>query len=172
MKRRTRTAVKPSEIEAAKRVSAGHLLLKSARLLNERATSRVRELARVGFRTPHTALFPHIDFEGTRLTELAARVGTSKQAVGELVAELEEMGVLRRDPDPDDARARLVRFTAKGRRALLHGLSILSAIETELAAELGRTTLDRLRSDLSRLIAALQTAPGVESKSPRPARRR
>ena len=71
-----------SEIEAAKRVSAGHLLLKAARLLNERATARVREVARVEFRTPHTALLPHIDFEGTRLTELAARVGTSKQAVG------------------------------------------------------------------------------------------
>ncbi|MEX2205371.1 MAG: MarR family transcriptional regulator [Myxococcota bacterium] len=145
-------------------MSAGHLLLKAARLLNERATARVREVARVEFRTPHTALLPHIDFAGTRLTELAARVGTSKQAVGELVAELEELGFLRRDPDPADARARLVRFTAHGRRALLHGLSILSQIEAELAAEIGAARMDRLRADLERLIGALETDSGVDSK--------
>ena len=160
------------EIEAAKRVSAGHLLLKAARLLNERATARVRELSRVEFRTPHTALLPHIDFEGTRLTELAARVGTSKQAVGELVAELEEMGFLRRDPDPADARARLVRFTAHGRRALLHGLSILSQIEAELAAEIGAARMDRLRADLERLLAALEGREGVDSKRSKPVGRK
>lgn len=153
-----------SEIEAAKRVSAGHLLLKAARLLNERATARVREVARVEFRTPHTALLPHIDFEGTRLTELASRVGTSKQAVGELVAELEEMGFLRRDPDPADARARLVRFTAHGRRALLHGLSILTQLEAELAAEIGAARMERLRGDLERLLRALEGGSGVDSK--------
>ena len=161
------------EIEAAKRVSAGHLLLKAARLLNERATARVRELSRVEFRTPHTALLPHIDFEGTRLTELAARVGTSKQAVGELVAELEGMGLVRRDPDPADARARLVRFTAHGRRALLHGLSILGAIEAELATEIGSARMDRLRADLGRLLGALEASAGVDSSSPtRSGRRR
>jgi len=160
------------EIEARKRVSAGHLLLKAARLLNERATARVRELSRVEFRTPHTALLPHIDFEGTRLTELAARVGTSKQAVGELVAELEEMGFLRRDPDPEDARARLVRFTAHGRRALLHGLSILSQIEAELAAEIGAARMDRLRADLERLLGALEGREGVDSRRSKPVGRK
>ena len=153
-------------------MSAGHLLLKAARLLNERATARVRRVARVEFRTPHTALLPHIDFEGTRLTELAARVGTSKQAVGELVAELEEMGFLRRDPDPADARARLVRFTAHGRRALLHGLSILSEIEAELAAEIGGTRIERLRGDLARLIDALEASEGVDSGEPKKTERR
>jgi DNA-binding MarR family transcriptional regulator len=169
---RKASADQRSQIEAAKRVSAGHLLLKAARLLNERATARVRSVARVEFRTSHTALLPHIDFEGTRLTELAARVGISKQAVGELVAELEESGVLRRDPDPADARARLVRFTAHGRRALLHGLSILSEIEVELAAEIGAARMERLRGDLARLLAALETDDGVDSSEPTKARRR
>jgi len=154
--RRRRASNELQKIAASKRVSAGHLLLKAARLLNERAIARVRVEANPDFRTPHTALLPHIDFAGTRLTELAARVGTSKQAVGELVGELEEMGMVSREVDPADARARLVRFTARGRRALLHGLSVLAEIEAELAAELGRTTLDRLRADLGRLLEALE----------------
>ena len=140
MATRRRATDERSEIEAAKRVSAGHLLLKAARLLNERATARVRELA--------------------------ARVGTSKQAVGELVGELEDMGFLRRDPDPADARARLVRFTAHGRRALLHGLSILAEIEAELAVEIGSTRMDRLRADLGRLLDALEGRAGVDSQRP------
>ena len=149
------------------------MLLKAARLLNERATARIRGVTGVEFRTPHTALLPHIDFEGTRLTELAARVGTSKQAVGELVAELEESGFLRRDPDPADARARLVRFTAHGRRALLHGLSILSEMEAELAAEIGSARMERLRADLGLLLGALEGGDRVESQRPaRSGRRR
>lgn len=156
MAARRRASDEVSAIEASKRVSAGHLLLKAARLLNDRAIARIRVEANPDLRTPHTALLPHIDFAGTRLTELAARVGTSKQAVGELVGELEAMGMVRREVDPADARARLVRFTARGRRALLHGLSVLAEIESELADEIGRATLDRLRADLGKLIVVLE----------------
>ena len=57
-----------AEVEAAKRSSFGHLLLKAARLFNERAIARVRAQTRADFRAPHTALLPHIDFaEATRL---------------------------------------------------------------------------------------------------------
>jgi DNA-binding MarR family transcriptional regulator len=76
--------------------------------------------------------------------------------VGELVAELEGMGMLRRAVDPADARARLVSFTPRGKRALLHGLGVLGEIEAELAQALGRTRLDRLHADLTRLLAALE----------------
>jgi hypothetical protein len=160
---RARGSVRRHEIEAAKRVSAGHLLLKAARLLNERATARIREVTRVEFRTPHTVLLPHIDFEGTRLTELAARVGTSKQAVGELVAELEESGFLRRDPDPADARARLVRFTARPPRSL-HGLSILARDRGRARRRDRAPRMERLRADLERLLGALESRDGVDSQ--------
>jgi len=82
-----------AKLEAAERESPGHLLLRAARLWNERAVARVqRDEPR--FRIAHTLLFPHVDFDGTRITDLAARLGISKQAVGKLVAELEEMGTL------------------------------------------------------------------------------
>ena len=66
----------------------------------------------MAIRPAHTALFPHIDLSGTRQTALARRMGVSKQAVGQLVSELEQMGALERVPDPSDGRARLVRFAA------------------------------------------------------------
>jgi DNA-binding MarR family transcriptional regulator len=151
------------ELERRKRASMGQLLLRAARLFNERAIARVQR-SHPRARIAHTLLYPHIDLEGTRLVELARRVGTSKQAVGQLVGELEGLGVVRREPDPDDARARLVRFTPRGRRALLHGLGVLRATEAELARRLGRARLRRLRADLAALADALERRPAARQR--------
>ena len=143
-------------LEAAKRASVGQLLLRAARLFNERAVRRVQGGGEPRFRLAHTRLFPHIDLEGTRLTELARRAGVTKQAVGPLVAELESIGVLRREPDPEDGRAQRVRFTDHGLRTLLHGLSMLGELEEELAAEIGPARMRALGDSLAVLVGALQ----------------
>jgi DNA-binding MarR family transcriptional regulator len=138
-------------------VSLGHLLFKSARLLDEQALARVR--ARSGITTlrpAHTKLLPHIDLAGTRLTDLAARLGVSKQAAGQLVDELIELGMLERVAHPEDGRARMVRFSARGRRGLLHGLGVLQELEGELATAIGAPEIARLRELLARLLAALE----------------
>ncbi len=153
------------ELERRKRASMGQLLLRSARLFNERAIGRLQR-TRPEARVAHTQLYPHIDLEGTRLVELARRVGTSKQAVGQLVGELEALGVVRREPDPADARAKRVCFTARGRRALLEGLGVLRDTEAELARVIGRSRLRRLRADLAALLAALEPAPGAALGAP------
>ena len=57
------------------------LLFKAARLVNERAIGEVRRRTKQPLRVGHTTLFPHVDVDGTRLTDLAARLGVSKQAV-------------------------------------------------------------------------------------------
>lgn len=146
-----------ARLEAAKRASLGHLLFRSARLLDEQALARVRARSGIAtLRPAHTKLLPHIDLAGTRLTDLAARLGVSKQAAGQVVEEMERMGVLERVPHPDDRRARMVRFSARGRRGLLHGLGVLRELEDELAAELGERNVVTLRRLLARLLAALE----------------
>src|SRR5437773_404187 len=57
-----------------------------------------------------------VDRAGTRLTELAGRAGVTKQAMMQMVDELQAAGCLRRTPDPADARAKVVRLTARGLR--------------------------------------------------------
>jgi DNA-binding MarR family transcriptional regulator len=144
-------------LEAAKRASLGHLLFRSARLLDEQALARVRAQSGIAtLRAAHTKLLPHIDLAGTRLTDLASRLGVSKQAAGQVVEEMERMGVLERVRHPDDGRARMVRFSARGRRGLLHGLGVLREIEAELAVELGERDAATLRRLLARLLAALE----------------
>lgn len=165
-----------AELERRKRESVGQLLVRSARLFNEAALARMRsEMGLPGVRTSHTSLFPFIELEGTRLTDLAARVGVSKQAAGQLVEELEEMGVLERAPDPADGRAKLVRFSARGRRGLLEGVAVLRRLEAELSARLADGDLERLHGILLRLLDALETTPAAAAAGkgpPRSSRRR
>jgi DNA-binding MarR family transcriptional regulator len=146
-----------TDLEARKRASAGQLLLRAARLWNERAVARISSDPRAaGLRISHTALFPHLDFEGTRATDLAARLGVTKQAVGKLVGDLAALGLVEVVPDAVDGRAKLVRLTRRrGERALLHGLSVFAEMERELAAKLGAAELRRLRDVLARVIEEL-----------------
>src|SRR5262245_46388557 len=110
------------------------LLFKAARLCNERALARAAsDRVRPPVRTAHTTLFPHLDFEGIRLTELAARVGTTKQAVGQLVDDLVALGMVERIGDPEDKRAKRVRFSRRGYAALMQGLGVLHELEATLA---------------------------------------
>jgi DNA-binding MarR family transcriptional regulator len=134
------------------------LLFKAARLYNERAIARVRARTGKPVRVAHTALFPHLDLDGTRLTDLAARLGVTKQAAGQLVDELEAMGMLERVSDPTDARAKLVRFSRRGQRGLLDGLAVLKELEDELRGVIGEPRMRALHDALARIVAA--AAPG------------
>src|SRR5688572_1477271 len=89
-----------AELEARKHESTLQLLFKASRLLDESALARVA--ARTGgprLRRSHTGLFPHIDLQGTRITDLAERLGVTKQAVSQLVDDLEQLGILARTSD-------------------------------------------------------------------------
>jgi len=146
------------QLAARKRESTLQLLFKAARLANERAVAHVRATRprSANLRTAHTALFPHIDLEGTRLTELARRVGTSKQAVAQLVDELEAMGALEKHPDPEDGRAKRIRFSEAGQHALLDGLEALEEVEAELTRHIGERRMLSLWGALTKLLEALE----------------
>lgn len=142
-------------IEGMKAASLGQVLIRAARRFNELGLARVRARLGVPVRAAHLALFPHIDVGGTRATEVARRLGVSKQAVGPLVRDLVAWGMLERVPDPEDGRARLLRFGDRPGRTLADGLGVLMEIEDELIAELGSERLAALREDLRKLDEAL-----------------
>jgi DNA-binding MarR family transcriptional regulator len=144
-------------LEAAKQANTLQLLFKAARLVDEEAVRRVAAVEGAPrLRRSHTALLPHIDLEGTRISELAHRLGISKQAVSELIDDLEAAGVVKRSPDPDDARARRVAFTPEGRQGLLDGLAVLRRFEQELSRAVGAGTMKDLHTALERLLGHLE----------------
>lgn len=144
-------------LEVAKRGSTLQLLFKAARLLDEEALRRIAaKTGRPPLRRAHTALLPHIALEGTRLTELATKLGVTKQAVSQLVDDLEAAGVVARVACPDDARAKLVTFTASGRARLFEGLAMLGTIEAELAEAIGAAQMRELRRVLVGILATVE----------------
>jgi len=62
----------------------------------------------------HIHITRHLAVGGSRLSELASSAGMSKQAMGDLVTQCEAWGLVTREPDLLDKRARQVVFTASG----------------------------------------------------------
>ena len=85
----------------------------------------------------HIHITRHLALGGSRLTELAARAGMTKQAMGDLVAQCEAWGLVMRAPDPHDARARQVRFTPTGLAWLQAFRDAVAQAETEFRTEVG-----------------------------------
>ena len=62
----------------------------------------------------HIHITRHLAVGGSRLTDLAASAGMSKQAMGDLVSQCEAWGLVTREVDPHDKRSKRVCFTASG----------------------------------------------------------
>jgi DNA-binding MarR family transcriptional regulator len=94
--------------------------------------------ARAQVTAAHIHITRHLALEGSRLTDLAASAGMSKQAMGDLVDQCEAWGLVKRAPDPRDARARLVRFTPTGLAWLQAFHDAVAQAEAEFRAEVGK----------------------------------
>jgi DNA-binding MarR family transcriptional regulator len=131
----------------------GRLLLRAQRDFDAELNARLYERGYLDVRLAHSALFAHIDQEGTRSSELAERAGMTKQGMGQLVADLEKKGYVERVEDPADRRAKLVRLTKKGRRHVRDAGEIIGEIEEAYALQLGNGRLETLRAILKDLSA-------------------
>jgi DNA-binding MarR family transcriptional regulator len=101
------------------------------------------------------AVAQHIAPQGTRVTELSARAWLTKATVVHAVDELERLGYVRREPDPDDGRAKLVVPTERAHAAEQAAREIIDEMRTTWAALMGEDELTVLEAGLRRLRAAL-----------------
>jgi DNA-binding MarR family transcriptional regulator len=62
----------------------------------------------------HIHITRHLALHGSRLTALAQEAGMSKQAMGNLVDQCAAWGLVQREPDGQDGRAKKVVFTTDG----------------------------------------------------------
>jgi DNA-binding MarR family transcriptional regulator len=135
----------------------GVLLERGRRSLNQAILESFRAAGFADLREAHGPLFAFLPAEGARLTELAGRARVTKQSMGELVTELEALGYVQRAVDPGDRRAKLVRFTAKGRRAAKIGVRAVADREREWADVIGAQRVADLRRTLEEITAGGQS---------------
>lgn len=149
-----------ARLEHLKQASVAQLLFRAARLWNEQAIRQLQQ-HQPAARLAHTAVLPHIDWQGTRITDLAARMGVSKQAASQVVQEMVRLGLLELQPDPTDGRARRVCFSPQGMQAMSEGLQTLAEMQQSLSASFGPDRMAQLLDLLQDLIPLLETLPGT-----------
>src|SRR5205809_5901638 len=128
------------------------LLQEAQRSLSDELIQDMTERGYLDIKAGHAAVFMNIDRRaGTRLTELARRARMSKQGMMLVVDELEERGYVRRVPDPEDGRAKVVKLTARGRRCVAEARRSPLAPESRGRRQLGDRRYEQLRSSLETL---------------------
>lgn len=134
-------------------------------LASRHLTDAMQEhLVAAGFhdhRVVHHNVMAHVTHEGVRLTELAELAGITKQAMSELVIDLEELGYLQRWSDPTDGRAKLIGFTNRGRDAVDAAMHAFEHMDDILAERVGSGTLHTLRRGLLATIETPLSPPQV-----------
>jgi DNA-binding MarR family transcriptional regulator len=108
-----------------------------------------QRLAEAGYsdlRPIHGLAFQALRGPGATSSELAERLGVTKQAAGQIVDDLERRGYVRRDPHPAGGRRKLVVLTDAAHRHLAIAGRLLHQLESELGE------LSPLRAELTRLI--------------------
>lgn len=129
----------------------GALLRTAWKGVRDHIDEAVKAAGYVDLNRAHVSLFRHPTLDGMRPTDLADEMQLSKQAINDLLRDLERQGYIRRDVDPADRRSRLIRLTAKGMK--LEDTVRLAArdAERQLERELGR---DRFHSFREALVEA------------------
>jgi DNA-binding MarR family transcriptional regulator len=126
------------------------LMFISYRAMDDRVQRAMRE-AGYDVTVAQARLAQRIADEGSRLTDLAESAQVTKQTASLLVAALERDGIVERVPDPDDGRARLIRFTDRGRAASQRAMEVVMGVEREWTEHLGPELAGQLREALLRL---------------------
>jgi DNA-binding MarR family transcriptional regulator len=124
----------------------GALLRMPAEAVRRRMLEHLRARGFDGLEAAHLNVFQYPGPEGARPSELAARVGMSKQALNYMLGELERLGYLERLPDPEDTRSKRIALTARGSAAVKTMLDAVRAVEHDWRRELGAKEFEQLRA--------------------------
>jgi DNA-binding MarR family transcriptional regulator len=137
-----------ADLSRAMESDISRLLTAATRALNEQALAALDPRGDSGVRLAHVPVFATLDPGGTRIQDLAQRIGISRQAVGVLVHDLERTGHVEIVPDPHDGRATLVRLTPLGVALCAAALEFTKVREAVWRGEHGDAAIDTFKAML------------------------
>ena len=125
---------------------------------------RLLEARRLAVLRPHGLITSDLDVlaslwrhpSGQRPRDLRRTMMVGSGTLTPCLDRLEAAGWLRRHPDPDDLRGRVLVLTESGRRRVPELVERLLAVENQALDGLPRTAVDRLVGELRRLLASLE----------------
>ncbi len=136
----------------------GRLLMDSFRFFRDRTRVNLHAHGLTELSPVHAAMMRRLEAQGTRVGEIAVRMGVSKQAAAQLVARAAALGYVTCVIDPGDSRAKIVRCTPKGGRFLGSLNSVVEDSVRDVETIIGSENLHHLESILSKIAAQERTA--------------
>ncbi len=122
-----------------------------ARGLMEKSVARGHK----GLKLNWDTVFLNLDFrEGSRVVDLAQVNGLTKQAMSQIVAEIEQHGYIAKKEDPSDGRARKLKLSAKGKKLIQDSLEAYEEMEQEFERLIGREKLEAFKEIAAELAVA------------------
>lgn len=127
----------PQTNAAWRKQNLGYWLFAASGMFTRDKLATVRTGGFSGVTDALLTLLIHIDPQGTRVTDLAARGGLTKQSVTELIDRAGKLGAVVRQADPADKRARIVQFTPYGALIFEHLQQGIAAAERRFVDSAG-----------------------------------
>lgn len=137
------------------RQELGQTLMLMGRDFHHRLTNDLKARGVEGVSARHNAVFLYLGRHGaSRAVDLAAAAGIRPQSMMKIVHELETLGLVERQPDPADSRAKLINFTRSGQAFIAELSHSTAAVWDDYASILGKRTLRETLNNLNRLLQA------------------
>jgi DNA-binding MarR family transcriptional regulator len=141
----------------------GRLMTRAVGALIDEMHRRLDHLGHPELRPVHGFVFQALGASGATTAEIGTYLGMSKQGAAKVVSQMADLGYVRTVADPDDARARPVVVTSRGREAMSAAAAVQRRLETELARSVGRSDVDATR----RVMAAMERRWGADGATSR-----
>jgi DNA-binding MarR family transcriptional regulator len=118
----------------------------------DRMYNVVTEAGFTDLQPTHLLLFRYPTIIDMRPSDLADQIGVTKQALNDLLRQLENKGYLELKPDPDDRRAKRIRLTKRGLALADLTRNAAQQVSDEWSQAVGQKRFDMFRKTLADLV--------------------
>lgn len=114
-----------------------------------------------GLKLNWDSVFLNLDFQhGSRVVDLAHINGLTKQAMSQVVADIEAHGYVTKQDDPTDGRAKKIILTDKGKKLVRDSIESQNRVLARYEAVVGEEKLSQLKELLHDIVHRLQQQDG------------
>jgi len=131
-------------------IPMGRLLLEAFNWFDESLLASLKEQGWPELSHSQSMVMAHLGKGGIRISELARRLGVSRQAAQKSVKELERLKLLKTEVDPTNSSAKTVVLTTQGKANVAAALNAFSEIEIQLSRRIGDSDLTSMRMTLEK----------------------
>lgn len=114
-----------------------------------------------GLKLNWDSVFINLDYQnGSRVVDLAQINGLTKQAMSQVVADIEAHGYVTKKDDPTDGRAKKIILTDKGKKLVRDSIEAQNRVLARYEAIVGEEKLNQLKELMHDVVQALQHHEG------------